>query len=339
MSVLDLERLLAPVAEGNPGGADLEDDPKFVELFILAKGKPERQMGDAVVPAEPPDWRAVKQASLVLLERTRDLRIGELLARALLRTDGLAGFTDGLALLRGWITDLWNEVHPRLDPDDPDPIRRTNTHANLASYDATLVAVRDALIVAAPRAGHYSFRDALVATGKLPPPAGFEGEPPSTGILDAAFREVAVEEIRATTETLDRALAETAGICNAMVEKVGDKKKAVCLDELTTMLRAARQYVAHQLTRRVEEGAGAAAAVDGGVGGRLPGAIRTRDDVVRTLDRLIEYFRRNEPASPVPLLLQRAKRLTGKSFLDIIRDIAPDSLTQVEAIRGPEEGG
>jgi len=294
-------------------------------------------MGDAIVPAEPPDWGAVRQASLALLERTRDLRIGELLAQALLRTDGLAGFAEGLALLRAWIGGMWDEVHPRLDPADPDPIVRANTLANLASHDRTLTAVRDAVLVAAPRAGRYSFRDALIATGKLSPPADLEGEPPSASLLDAAFREVPVEEIRATAETLDRALAETGGILGAMQEKVG-VSNSVDLGELTAMLRTVHQYVAEQLARRVEEGVEGAAAA-GVTGSGPPGAIRTRDDVVRTLDRLIEYYLRNEPASPVPLLLRRAKRLTGKSFLEIIRDIAPAGLTEVEAIRGPEESG
>lgn len=338
MSALDLEQLLAPVGEGDPCGPDLENDPKFVDLFILARGRPERQMGAAIVPAEPPDWGAVRRESLALLERTRDLRIGELLAQALLRTDGLSGFAEGLALLRGWIAGMWDEVHPRLDPGDPDPIVRANTLANLASHDRTLTAVRDAVLVSAPRAGRYSFYDALIATGKLPPPADLEGEPPSARLLDAAFSEVPVEEIRATAETLDRALAETAGIFGAMQEKVG-VSKAVDLGGLTAMLRAAHQYVAGQLARRAEEGVEGAAAADGVTGSGPPGAIRTRDDVVRTLDRLIEYFLRNEPASPVPLLLLRAKRLTGKSFLEIIRDIAPAGLTEVEAIRGPEESG
>ena len=58
MSSIDLEALLAPVSEESPSGADLEYDPTFGELERTALGKPEQVMGDDVIEAEDPDWRA-----------------------------------------------------------------------------------------------------------------------------------------------------------------------------------------------------------------------------------------------------------------------------------------
>ena len=70
----------------------------------------------------------------------------------------------------------------------------------------------------------------------------------------------------------------------------------------------------------------------------VSGAIATRDDVVRTLDKLCEWFERNEPSNPAPLLLRRAQRLMSKSFIDIVRDLAPDGLTQIERLAGVDSG-
>jgi type VI secretion system protein ImpA len=56
--------------------------------------------------------------------------------------------------------------------------------------------------------------------------------------------------------------------------------------------------------------------------------------VIVTLDKIIDYYRANEPSSPVPLLLQRAKRLVSVGFIDILRDIAPDALAQAEMVTG-----
>jgi type VI secretion system protein ImpA len=64
------------------------------------------------------------------------------------------------------------------------------------------------------------------------------------------------------------------------------------------------------------------------------GEIRSRDDAVRAIDHISEYFRKNEPSSPVPLLLQRAKRLVAKDFMEILRDLTPDGVSQAEAIGG-----
>ena len=52
------------------------------------------------------------------------------------------------------------------------------------------------------------------------------------------------------------------------------------------------------------------------------------------LDRACEYFHRYEPSSPVPLLLERAKRLMSKDFVEILRDLAPDGIAQFEVVSG-----
>jgi type VI secretion system protein ImpA len=62
--------------------------------------------------------------------------------------------------------------------------------------------------------------------------------------------------------------------------------------------------------------------------------IRSRDEVIRALDKICEYYQRSEPSSPLPLMLERAKRLVPLGFLELIRDLAPDAVAQAEALRG-----
>ena len=67
---------------------------------------------------------------------------------------------------------------------------------------------------------------------------------------------------------------------------------------------------------------------------RASGAIRSRQDAIRALDAVAEFFRQNEPSSPVPLFLERAKRLVSKDFLEVLADIAPDAVAQARAAGG-----
>jgi type VI secretion system protein ImpA len=60
--------------------------------------------------------------------------------------------------------------------------------------------------------------------------------------------------------------------------------------------------------------------------------------VIRALDKICDYYKRYEPSSPVPLFLNRAKRLASKSFLEILRDLTPDALNQALAIGGIVDG-
>ena len=68
------------------------------------------------------------------------------------------------------------------------------------------------------------------------------------------------------------------------------------------------------------------------------GEINSREDVIRILDRACQYYERHEPASPVPLLLRRARGLVHKDFLEIMRDLAPGGVQDVEKIKGPDAG-
>jgi type VI secretion system protein ImpA len=64
------------------------------------------------------------------------------------------------------------------------------------------------------------------------------------------------------------------------------------------------------------------------------GAIRSRDDAVRALEAVARFFRETEPSSPVPLFLDRAKRLVSKDFLEVLADVAPDALAHARAAGG-----
>jgi type VI secretion system protein ImpA len=67
------------------------------------------------------------------------------------------------------------------------------------------------------------------------------------------------------------------------------------------------------------------------------GAIESRDDVVRILGQVCDWVERHEPSNPAPLLIRRAQRLMSKSFLDLVKDLAPQGLTQIEQIAGVTE--
>ena len=67
------------------------------------------------------------------------------------------------------------------------------------------------------------------------------------------------------------------------------------------------------------------------------GAIACR--VIRTLDKICDYYKRYEPSSPVPFMLKRAKKLVTMDFVELLRDLAPNATEQTDLIFGlqPEE--
>jgi type VI secretion system protein ImpA len=62
--------------------------------------------------------------------------------------------------------------------------------------------------------------------------------------------------------------------------------------------------------------------------------VRSREDVLLALDKVIRYYEGNEPSSPIPLLIRRARRLVAKGFVDIVKDLMPGAVTEIETIGG-----
>src|SRR5882724_11132519 len=102
-----VEELLAPVSPEKPCGPDLSYDPRFEALEAILKGKPEVEMGEFKRPAEPPDWGDLKNKSTKFLEESKHLRVALMACCSWLKTGGLAGFLDGLQLVRGLVEQYW----------------------------------------------------------------------------------------------------------------------------------------------------------------------------------------------------------------------------------------
>jgi type VI secretion system protein ImpA len=311
MTPADLNSLLAPVSADDPCGANLEYDAAFTELERIAVGKPEQQVGSTIVAAEDPDWIEVEKKARALLARSKDLRVATHLTKALLRTKGLAGFAGGVALIRELLDQHWAAVHPRLDPDDHnDPTARLNVLAGLAD-PATVNGFRTAPIISSSRAvGRLSLRDVEMAAGEVAPPTdGSATAPASMSMIEGAAGETDLGALVETSSALAGAAAALTAIENLVADKVGGGD-SVDFGRLPAMLRKAHGVVDGWISSRAPVAAdGEPAAPRASASTRSTGEISSREDVIRALDRIIAYYSRYEPSSPIPVLIERCNLL------------------------------
>ena len=347
MASLDIEKLLAEISSDSPCGENLEYDAAFTAMESEAKGTPERQVGGSVEPAIPPNWKVLRKMVLELLERTRDLRLLVELARCNLSMEGLIGFTEAIALLRQSLENYWDTIHPQLDPDDDnDPTSRINILLILCDRDSFLLPLLTTPLVDSRLAGRFSLRDAQFATGKVTVPAGQTA--PQLTVIQGAFSDVPPESVKDTQDALKSSLSDVNGIENYLTQQVG-MGNAPSFAPIRDMLKEALHFVDEQVehlglggtangeadeagsdTPNLNE-AGAKNLTAGQIGG-----INNRKDVVRALELICEYYANNEPSSPVPLLARRAKRLVTMDFMEILQDLAPEGVSQVEIIKGSD---
>lgn len=341
----ELQTLWSDLSEQAPSGQDLEYDAEFLALERAAASRGERVVGDSVIAAEAPDWERVRDLALALQQRTRDLRVAVHLTRAWTCLQGLEGWGDGLALLRGLLEQQWASVHPQLDAeDDDDPTARVNALLALADPQDALALLRGASFVRSPRLGRFSLRDLRMADGTLKPSQ--EGDAVPTRVeIEACCLDCPVEELEATAATVRRALEDARAIDALLGERLG--AAGPDLKALLGDLGELDRFVQSQWQARGGQGdalAGAAAgtAAAGGTpaaSAATAGQIAGPEDVRRRLDEICDYYARHEPSSPLPLLLKRARRLVGCDFMVLLRDLAPSGVDELERVAGRSDEG
>lgn len=341
--------------DDEPSGENLEYDPAFISLELAAQSSDEQQFGDSVTPASGPDHKEVMLHAKDVLSRSHDIRAAVFLAPTLMSLEGLRGFADLTEFIRWMLDDHWDTCHPQLDADDDDdPTMRVNAVVALADPDNVLRPIRQAPLTESRSFGRFSFRDIMIAEGEMSPPSGMDN-PPDTAAINAAFQDTNGDWMEATVAAVEASLANVRAISGIFDDKVPGGGPD--LDPLIKLLRQIKDKFGafgvggsadgdegDQDGDDGEDDAGAspggsAPAGGGGArsGGGAPmsvGGINGPQDVRNTLDRLISYYQRAEPASPVPLLLARAKRLVGADFLEIIKDMASDGTEQVKLVAG-----
>jgi type VI secretion system protein ImpA len=346
MAPLDLAGALPELDAAAPAGPNLEFDAAFGELERAAQGKPEQQYGDTVIPGEEPNWKEVAALAAALLERTYDLRVMVHLAVSRLHLAGLADFVAVLGMIRQQLETRWEHVHPQLDPeDDNDPTLRANALLLLAEPVRVLRLLRVMPLAVSQRDGPVSWRLIGVFNGTIE--SNDAQEKRTEASIRAAFGETGAEAMAARRELLASGIRDAKAI-PAAFDAHGGYGTGPDLDGLLKLFQDMARYVDLYMPSGGAEtaaedmaGADAAAAGEdgaaaarprGGVSAAALTAVNTRADALRLLDLVVRYYEQNEPSSPLPLLIARARGLAEKGFLEILQELAPDGMTQAQVV-------
>lgn len=327
-----------------PSGENLEYDPEFMAMEVAGQPEEERQAGDEIVEAKDPDYKDLADKARAVLARSHDIRAAVYLAESELRIGGLAAFAEACRYIRFCLEDHWDTCHPELDEDDDDdPMMRINAVTNLAGRTTVLRGLRQAAALSDSRTfGRVTLRDIEIANGEAE--AAEDDTPMASNDIEAAFMDTDDEKLNEFLTGAKDALEHVNAIDAVFMEKTPGYGPS--LEPLQKMLGRVVSVLAKTVGAD-DAGAAAEEAEDEGGGavakpaasGGVPGQISSRADVTAALDRIIDYYARHEPSSPLPIVLKRAKRLVGADFMTIINDLAPLGADNVKVVGGIGEEG
>ena len=332
--MLDIEKLLAPIAADQPCGEDLAFSPEFDAVNRARQADdPSIEQGAWVTTLKEADWKFVARRCAELIEtRSKDLQLAVWLAEAAAKTDRLAGLADSLRLLAALCERYWDGVHPL--PDEDGHERRIGNLAWIAARIAPLVK-------------EVPLADGLTMLGW---DAARARGPDSVAELEAA-------RTRATPAAR-QALAEAAHGCLAALaelERVVDERLGVdgpSFGAARAALRDFEDLAAPQVARPqvaaqgmpVAAAPGGAPRVQGvqgvqGVHSVGEGPLQSREQALVQLRGVAEFFRRTEPHSPVAYLAEKAARWGEQPLHAWLRSVIKEdaSLARLEDLLGIEK--
>ena len=338
---MNIEEFLAPISPDNPCGENLEYDADFQAMNQASLGKAEQQFGDTIIPAEPADWNTVEKYATSLLTRTKDLRVLLALTHAWTRRRGLAGYADGLLLVQEAIARYWEPLYPLLEEyGETDPFYRINALAGLSDKSDLTVAVRNASLLRS-NGDEISLRDAqaLLDGSKTECPDYPGGRPrliveqarsdepwtASVGVFSdrlLAIRELLIGHLGESGVPEMEQLLKTVGLV-ASACQVTDISKLLPNREAQAEPQTEQQPTATQPVQPVTDWRSV--------------QVTSRADAQLMLEKAKQYFAQYEPSHPAPLMIERVQRLSELNVMDIIRDLAPDGVNQLENIFGRRE--
>jgi type VI secretion system protein ImpA len=330
MSLADqLQKLAKPLSDDKPCGENLEDTQ------LLASFDAYRLFGSSTPLNPDTDWREIREKSFDAMEQSHDLRLLAHYAAAAARLDGWNGFLGSIGVAANWARERWDTMYPLIDED---AILRKNALSCFADRMAVLDGLRRQPIVEHVQLGRITLRDVELAAGETQPTEA-DTNPATDSQITAVFTATELPELKTVAAGLTTAIADLAAI-EAKMRDVGGAESVPDFEPLNVLVKRVKKLVDEQLAARGEgeaAAAGSESAGGGGGGAVAVGAIKSRADAMKAMDAIATFFKTNEPSSPVPLFLERAKRLVGKNFLEVLSDVVPDGVAAARAAGGVKE--
>jgi type VI secretion system protein ImpA len=346
MSLIDFTALLAPISESAPSGSDVGFDPVYDEIKEARRADADYlSRGDWTGQLKTADWRKViALGSDVLASRSKDLQIAAWLCEALVQQHGLAGARDGFALIDSLLEQFWEGLFPEKDGDELD-----DRIGRLEWLDNNLPTVLRLVPMTGPAgdsAGYGWIRwqesrdvdnlgrqseDAMkqaLAEGKI-----------NSELWNSAVNQTPASFYATLQSDADGALAALKALCTRIDEKFG--RDAPGLGKLNETMANIAKLAAKIATDKgvgpaapveetvIEE---AATAVAAGAAAQIVkvqgGPPETREEAIRRLQEIAEFFRRTEPHSPVAYIVEKAARWGTMRLDEWIREVVNDDSTR-----------
>ncbi|WP_417359409.1 type VI secretion system protein TssA [Gallaecimonas pentaromativorans] len=349
ISLFDFDALMASISEDSPCGVDLREDespvsPYFTLKDIRSQARAIERQAVLEEDYQPPSqWRDLsQQIPDIVSGQSKDLELVTWLIEAWCREYGFWGLKDGFLLAANLIEQYWDQLYPM--PDEEGIATRLAPLVGLNGLDAEGALIQPLLSIPlffgqsfgpfatwhCEQAAEINRLDKDKAEQKIKAgAASFEQ-------INQTVKEMPASELAALADHIEGAQAAFKRLSDAMDNASQEPQpttqitKALqrCRDtlwfhagEVIEKARAQAEPVA--LDEDAAVGDADAPAVARG-GDPIEVAIHGREQAVKQLARLADFFRQTEPHSPVSYAIEQAIRWSKLTLPELMQELISD---------------
>jgi len=261
------------------------------------------------------DWKVYFDEAEGFLKGNKHLWILTYFAKAALGSGGLEAFADAVALVRYWCENHWEHLHPVAN-DTSGKKQRINALGELSGNMLIFMLSKASLpgTIGATLKNYQGSRKDVSQIADYARQIFADSSREQVSQVEEVVASL-VQDVQWILDHVDRTFSSDDDVnCGDFLSDMNDK----LIPELNTI------HLFYQQSD--DSGESSAVATAGGVGESqnpagaavsVSGAL-THSQIREMLDRICDNYKRYEPSSPVPLLLKRAKKLIGLSFLELV---------------------
>ncbi|MDH5179565.1 MAG: type VI secretion system protein TssA [Gammaproteobacteria bacterium] len=359
-SIADIETLLQPIAEDNPVGKDIREDNSPTSIYgkikdarNAARAAERHSVFDTGGNSEADSsWRKVLDLAPEILESNcKDLEVAAWYTEALVRKYEFSGLRYGFTLMRELVERFWEAgIYPSPD-EDGNRIRVLAVHG-LNEGSVLVTPIRNIRFTddAEPHAFTFWHYNQALDVQKAP---------------DDQTRQAKISKLGFSPETIETAVNNSENdlyinmhedllVCLSEYKRLGQMLDEYCgrddapsigniIETLQECLGVINHLAKNKLPQPEEpsEDDDAVAADGTPAPKKAGGPIKTREDAFRNLLEISNFFRKNEPHSPISYALERIVRWGDMPLHDLMRELIPDDTSRnfygnLTGVRGNE---
>jgi type VI secretion system protein ImpA len=310
----------------------VEYDPAYGEIESILSQLDES--ADPLSRAHEPvhiNWHYVRELADKLLVQCADLRVMVWFIRANIHIKGVSALYDGFVNMSKLVKNADAVIYPQSEE-----LPLNSGHSAALGWLSTAQCIAEIKAIRLTAEHPYTLQD-LITTEALSNGQERYSVASSTLLLtiNNYFQQNELPDLKDQLATIDASLKEIESYANQVSEgyqldcellHVFFKKNIAQLSQLNVPIHDDSDASNEKIEKNEFFETAYLNSTDK--------KIRSRQEVIMMLDRILEYFQYYEPSHPAPIFIGRTKEMIGMDFYSIVEDILPESVTTLQQFVG-----